>query len=179
MVGEAVRRLVGDGEVDHIDLNVGCPVPKITRHGGGAALPARPPLFARSWALRWRRRRGPVTVKMRTGLDDDRPTYLGRGRIGGDAGVAAVAVHARTAAQRYSGCADWSAIAALVDAVDGAIPVLGNGDIWEAGDALAMMRSTGCDGVVIGRGCLGRPWLFGELAAAFRGRSHARRADAR
>jgi nifR3 family TIM-barrel protein len=171
VVGEAVRRLVGDGVVDHIDLNVGCPMPKITRHGGGSALPARPARFAAVVrAAVAAAGEVPVTVKMRVGLDADRPTHLVAGRICAAEGVAAVAVHARTAAQRYAGSADWTAIAALRATV-ASIPVLGNGDIWEAGDALAMVRSTGCDGVVIGRGCLGRPWLFGQLADVFGGRS--------
>ena len=170
VVAEAVRRLVGDGHVDHVDLNFGCPAPKVTRHGGGAALPARPRLFAQVVAAAVRAAgTTPVTVKMRTGLDDERLTFLGAARSAVDAGVAAVALHARTAEQRYSGRASWSAIAELVDAVDGAVPVLGNGDVWVADDALAMMATTGCDGVVVGRACLGRPWFFAELDAAFRG----------
>jgi nifR3 family TIM-barrel protein len=112
----------------------------------------------------------PVTVKMRIGIDDDRHTYLDAARRAADAGVAAVALHARTAAQRYSGTADWSAIARLRDAMPAELPVLGNGDIFSAADALEMVTRTGCDGVVIGRGCLGRPWLFGDLEAAFAGR---------
>ncbi len=168
-VGEAVRRLVGEGRVDHIDLNVGCPVRKVTRHGGGGALPYKRKLFA---AVVRAAVAGagtvPITVKMRVGIDDAHPTYLDAGRIAEDAGVAAVALHGRTVAQLYSGTADWSTIARLVEAVP-SIPVLGNGDIWEAADALAMMDQTGCAGVVIGRGCLGRPWLFGQLAAAMTG----------
>ncbi len=102
---------------------------------------------------------------MRKGIDSDHLTYLDAGRIAEDAGVAAVALHARTAAEFYSGQADWSAIAALKQAVT-SVPVLGNGDIWSAEDAVRMMDETGCDGVVVGRGCLGRPWLFGDLARA-------------
>ncbi|GGJ75937.1 hypothetical protein GCM10010123_02350 [Pilimelia anulata] len=148
--------------------NFGCPVPKVTRKGGGAALPWRRRLFARIVAGAVRAAGDlPVTVKMRKGIDDDHLTYLEAGRIAQDAGVAWVALHGRTAAQRYSGTADWSAIAALVDALD--VPVLGNGDIWEADDALRMVRETGCAGVVVGRGCLGRPWLFADLEAAFAG----------
>src|SRR5262249_10624808 len=111
----------------------------------------------------------PVTVKMRIGIDDDHQTYLAAGRIAQDAGVAWVALHGRTAAQRYSGEADWSAIAALAGALE--VPVLGNGDIWEGTDALRMVRETGAAGVGVGRGCLGRPWLFADLAGAFAGRS--------
>ncbi len=160
----AVRLLVEEDRADHIDLNFGCPVPKVTRKGGGAALPWKLGLF-REIVTRAARAAGdiPLTVKMRKGIDVDHLTYLDAGRIAEDAGVAAVALHARTAAEFYSGEADWSAIAALKEAVK-SVPVLGNGDIWSAADAARMMSETGCDGVVVGRGCLGRPWLFGELA---------------
>jgi nifR3 family TIM-barrel protein len=167
----AVRMVVDEGLADHIDLNFGCPVPKVTRKGGGAALPWRRRLFARlvGAAVAAATPAGvPVTVKMRKGIDDDHLTYVEAGLIAQDAGVAAVALHARTAAQRYSGRADWEAIATLKQHLD--VPVLGNGDIWEADDALRMMAETGADGVVVGRGCLGRPWLFADLVAAFDGR---------
>ncbi len=173
--GRAARILVAEDRADHIDLNFGCPVPKVTRKGGGAALPWKTGLFRSIVAAVVREAAPydvPVTVKMRVGIDDDHLTYLDAGRIAEAEGAAAVALHARTAAQAYSGHADWSAIAALKDAVT-SIPVLGNGDLWSAEDALAMVASTGCDGVVIGRGCLGRPWLFTDLAAAFAG-SHRR-----
>ena len=165
-VEAAVRLLVEEDRADHIDLNFGCPVPKVTRKGGGAALPWKRDLF-RDIVTRAARAGGdiPVTVKMRKGIDDDHLTYLEAGRIAEDAGVAAVALHARTASQFYSGTADWAAISALKEAVT-SIPVLGNGDIWSADDAVRMMAETGCDGVVVGRGCLGRPWLFGDLARA-------------
>ncbi len=168
-VERAVRMLADEDRADHIDLNFGCPVPKVTRKGGGAALPWKLGLF-REIVERAVRAAGalPVTVKMRTGIDEEHLTYLDAGRIAEDAGVAAVALHARTAAQHYSGAADWSAIARLKDAVT-SIPVLGNGDIWSADDAVRMIATTGCDGVVVGRGCLGRPWLFGDLAAALGG----------
>ncbi|WP_431798723.1 tRNA dihydrouridine synthase DusB [Microbacterium kunmingense] len=165
-VEAAVRLLVEEDRADHIDLNFGCPVPKVTRKGGGAALPWKRDLF-RDIVTRAARAGGdiPVTVKMRKGIDDDHLTYLEAGRIAEDAGIAAVALHARTASQFYSGTADWAAITALKEAVT-SIPVLGNGDIWSADDAVRMMAETGCDGVVVGRGCLGRPWLFGDLARA-------------
>lgn len=171
-VGAAVRMVVEEDLADHVDLNFGCPVPKVTRRGGGAALPYRHRLFDRivRAAVHHAAGRVPVTVKMRIGIDDAHHTYLRAGRIAVDAGVAAVALHARTAAQRYSGQADWSAIARLRDTLPAEVPVLGNGDIFAAADALRMVAETGCDGVVIGRGCLGRPWLFGELEAAFAGR---------
>ena len=160
----AVRLLVDEDRADHIDLNFGCPVPKVTRKGGGAALPWKLGLF-REIVTRAARAAGdiPLTVKMRKGIDSDHLTFLDAGRIAEDAGVAAVALHARTAAEFYSGEADWAAIAALKQAVT-SVPVLGNGDIWSSADAARMMAETGCDGVVVGRGCLGRPWLFGDLA---------------
>ena len=170
-VGRAVRMLVEEDRADHVDLNFGCPVPKVTRKGGGAALPWKTDLFrgvVRA-AVREASRGGlPVTGKMRVGVDADHETFLDAGRIAEDEGVAAVALHARTAAQAYSGQADWSRIAELKAAVT-SIPVLGNGDIWSADDAVRMVEETGCDGVVVGRGCLGRPWLFTDLAAAFAG----------
>lgn len=169
VMGEAVRRLVEQGRVDHIDLNFGCPVPKITRNGGGAALPFKRRLFS-SVVTAAVAAAGvvPVTVKMRMGLDDARLTYLDAGRRAQEAGAAAIALHARTAIQGYSGTARWDAIGRLKDTVT-SVPVLGNGDIWTAQDAVAMLAATGCDGVVIGRGCLGRPWLFADLARVFAG----------
>jgi len=171
VVREAVTMLVAEDRADHIDLNFGCPVPKVTRRGGGAALPwKRELLRAVLRAAVSAAGRVPVTMKMRKGIDDDRLTYLEAGRIAEEEGAAAVALHGRTAAQAYSGSADWSAIARLKEQVT-SVPVLGNGDIWEASDALRMITETGADGVVVGRGCLGRPWLFGDLAAAFKGES--------
>lgn len=163
-VESAVRILVDEDRADHIDLNFGCPVPKVTRKGGGAALPWKLELF-RDIVTRAARAAGeiPLTIKMRKGIDSDHLTFLDAGRIAEDAGVASVALHARTAAEFYSGMADWAAIGELKQAVT-SIPVLGNGDIWSADDAVRMMNETGCDGVVVGRGCLGRPWLFGDLA---------------
>jgi nifR3 family TIM-barrel protein len=167
---EAARLLTGDERADHIDLNFGCPVAKVTRKGGGAALPVHRALF-REIVRAAVRGAGdvPVTVKMRIGVDDRLTTYLDAGRVARDEGAAAVALHARTAEQHYSGRADWRAIAELRAALPD-VPVLGNGDIWQAADARRMMRETGCDGVVVGRGCLGRPWLFADLARAFAGR---------
>lgn len=169
-IGKAVEILCADHGVAHVDLNFGCPVPKVTRKGGGGALPWKRGLLgevlehavaaAAPYDV-------PVTMKTRKGLDDDHLTYLDAGRIAQESGVAAIALHGRTVQQAYSGQADWDAIAALVDHVD--IPVLGNGDIWEAADALRMVEQTGAAGVVVGRGCLGRPWLFRDLAAAFHG----------
>ena len=173
-VAAAVRMLVEEDRADHIDLNFGCPVPKVTRKGGGSALPWKTTLFRDivAGAVREAGRGGlPVTVKMRKGIDHDHLTYLEAGRIAEGEGAAAVALHGRTASQHYSGQADWSAIARLKAEVR-TIPVLGNGDIWSAQDAVRMVQETGCDGVVVGRGCLGRPWLFADLAAAFAGGDH-------
>ncbi|HEY6877364.1 MAG TPA: tRNA dihydrouridine synthase DusB [Polyangiales bacterium] len=169
-VGEAVKWLVGEGQVDHIDMNFGCPVPKVTRKGGGSAIPLKPKLLRNIVrAAVSNAGKVPVTIKFRKGTDDAHMTFLESGRVGEGEGCAAVALHARTAEQLYDGQADWSAIGELKNAVR-TIPVLGNGDIWEAHDALRMMRATGCDGVVVGRGCLGRPWLFRDLADVFHGR---------
>lgn len=171
-LGEAIRKLCDADRVDHIDINFGCPAAKVTRKGGGAAVPAKPNLLrailreavaaAMPFAV-------PVTIKFRKGLFDSLLTYIETGRIAVDEGVVAIALHARTAEQHYAGNADWDAIGELKAAVP-EIPVLGNGDIWEAADAVAMLRHTGCDGVVIGRGCLGRPWLFRDLVEALNGR---------
>ena len=171
MISLAVKKLGEAGAVDHIDMNFGCPAAKVTRKGGGAAVPAKPNLLraimraavtaAAPYGI-------PVTAKFRMGIDDSLITYLETGRIAEGEGLAAVALHARTAEQHYSGEARWEAIAKLKQTV-ASIPVLGNGDIWTADDALRMMAATGCDGVVIGRGCLGRPWLFGDLVAALSG----------
>ena len=173
IMGEAVRRLCDAGRVDHIDLNFGCPAAKVTRKGGGAAVPAKPNLLRavlRAAVAAAEPHRVPVTAKFRKGLSDDILTFVSTGRIAEEEGVAAIALHARTAEQHYAGSADWAAIGELKAAV-AKIPVLGNGDIWEAADAVAMIRETGCDGVVVGRGCLGRPWLFANLVDALAGRA--------
>ena len=170
VMARAASILCADFGVGHIDLNFGCPVPKVTRRGGGGVLPWKRDRLAAILRATVRAADDygvPVTIKTRLGIDDDHLTFLDAGRIAEDAGVAAIALHGRTVQQAYSGHANWDAIAALVDHVS--IPVLGNGDIWEAADALAMVEQTGCAGVVIGRGCLGRPWLFGDLADAFAG----------
>lgn len=171
MLGRAVHRLCEEDRVDHIDINFGCPAAKVTRKGGGAAVPAKPALLRAivRAAVRAASPYGvPVTTKFRMGLWDDLRTDVTTGLICAEEGVAWIALHARTVEQHYSGEARWDAIAELKAAVDG-VPVLGNGDIWEAADATAMMRHTGCDGVVIGRGCLGRPWLFGDLVEVLNG----------
>lgn len=173
-VTEAVKYLVGEGQVDHIDMNFGCPVRKVTGNGGGAAIPVKPNLLRSIVRAAVKNAENvPVTIKFRVGIDDGLQTFLTSGRIAEEEGCAAVALHARTAAQLYTGQADWDRIAELKQAVT-TIPVFGNGDIWEARDALRMMRQTGCAGVVVGRGCLGRPWLFHDLTEVFKGREQRR-----
>jgi nifR3 family TIM-barrel protein len=171
-MGRAVDRLGGEGLVDHVDLNFGCPAAKVTRRGGGAAVPAKPALLravVRAAVGAAERYGIPVTAKFRMGLQDSLLTHLRAGTICEDEGVVAIALHARTAQQHYAGEAHWDAIGELKVHVT-TIPVLGNGDVWEAADAAAMIRATGCDGVVVGRGCLGRPWLFGDLVEVLAGR---------
>ncbi len=173
VMADAVRIIVEEDHADHIDLNFGCPVPKVTRKGGGSALPWKRDLFrdiVRA-AVQTSAGRVPVSVKMRKGIDEEHLTYLDAGRTAAQEGVAWVSLHGRTAAQMYADKADWNAIAELKSLLEPlGTPVLGNGDIWTASDALEMMEQTGADGVVVGRGCLGRPWLFGQLTAAFEGR---------
>ena len=169
-LAKATEILCAEHGVNHVDLNFGCPVPKVTRKGGGAALPWKRSLLGeilRAVVAAAEPYSVPVTMKTRKGIDEDHLTFLDAGRIAAESGAVAIALHGRTAIQGYSGVADWDAIAELVDAVD--IPVLGNGDIWEATDAVRMIEHTGAAGVVVGRGCLGRPWLFRDLARVFSG----------
>jgi len=172
VMARAADILCGEFGVGHIDLNFGCPVPKVTRRGGGGVLPWKRDRLAAilSATVRAADAHGvPVTMKTRLGIDDEHLTYLDAGRIAEDAGVAAVTLHGRTVQQAYAGQARWETIGQLVEHLS--IPVLGNGDIWEAADAVRLVEQTGCAGVVVGRGCLGRPWLFRDLADAFAGRS--------
>lgn len=170
---EAVTMLGKENLADHIDMNFGCPVPKVTRKGGGAALPYKRRLFSSivGAAVEAAKPFGiPVTVKMRIGINSDHQTYLEAAQNAAELGVHWVALHARTAEQMYEGKSDWSAITRLVEHLrPTGVPVLGNGDIWSGADGVAMMEQTGCAGVVVGRGCLGRPWLFKDLAMAFQG----------
>ena len=174
VAGLAVQMLGRENLADHIDMKFGCPVPKVTRKGGGAALPYKRELFKEIVGSVIRNAAQfniPVTVKMRIGIDDDHKTFIEAGKSAAQLGVSWVALHARTAAQMYSGNAQWSAISELVSALEPyGVPVLGNGDIWSGADGLRMVSESGCAGVVVGRGCLGRPWLFAELVAAFEGR---------
>ena len=173
VVGKAIDLLGSENLADHIDLNFGCPVPKVTRRGGGAALPFKRRLFSAivESSVKAASKYGmPVTVKMRVGIDPEHHTYREAAKSAADLGVAWVALHARTASQLYEGKSDWSRIADLVEYLaPTGVPVLGNGDIWSGADGVAMMEQTGCAGVVVGRGCLGRPWLFADLVSAFAG----------
>ena len=173
VLGKAVDLLGNENLADHIDLNFGCPVPKVTRRGGGAALPYKRKLFSAivESAVKAASKYGmPVTVKMRVGINFEHQTFLDSAKSAADLGVAWVALHARTAAQLYEGRSDWNKITELVEHLSSTdVPVLGNGDIWSGQDAISMMEQTGCAGVVVGRGCLGRPWLFADLVSAFNG----------
>ena len=173
VLGKAVDLLGSEDLADHIDLNFGCPVPKVTRRGGGAALPFKRRLFSAivESAVKSASKYGiPVTVKMRVGIDSDHHTFLESAKSAADLGVTWVALHARTAAQLYEGSADWNKITDLVEHLSGSdVPVLGNGDIWSGEDAVRMIYQTGCAGVVVGRGCLGRPWLFADLVSSING----------
>jgi len=172
----AVTMLGKENLADHIDMNFGCPVPKVTRKGGGAALPYKRRLFTSivEAAVEAAKPFGiPVTVKMRIGIDSDHETYLEAAMSAANLGVSWVALHARTAQQMYEGKSDWSAITRLVEHLKPTgVPVLGNGDIWSGDDGLRMAQETGCAGVVVGRGCLGRPWLFTDLVASFKGETN-------
>ena len=144
----AAKMIVDRDMADHIDMNFGCPVPKVTRKGGGSALPYKRRLYRSIVRAAVKATAGtdiPVTVKFRKGIDDAHLTFLDAGKIAEEEGAAAVALHGRTAAERYSGHADWDSIAQLKEHVTD-IPVLGNGDIFAAQDAVDMMEQTGCDG---------------------------------
>ncbi len=173
VLGKAVDLLGSENLADHIDLNFGCPVPKVTRRGGGAALPYKRRLFAAivEAAVKNASKYGiPITVKMRVGIDSDHQTFLESAKSAADLGVTWVSLHARTAAQLYEGRSDWNKITQLVEHLaPTGVPVLGNGDIWSGADAVNMINQTGCNGVVVGRGCLGRPWLFADLVSALNG----------
>ena len=170
IVEQAAQIVVDENMADHVDLNFGCPVPKVTRRGGGSALPWKTDLLQEILhrVVSVCDPAGiPVTAKFRVGIDENHETFMQAGHIAQEEGCAAVTLHARTTAEYYGGHSDWSRIAELVDALD--IPVFGNGDIWGADDALAMFKETGCAGVAIGRGCQGRPWIFADIRSACNG----------
>ena len=170
IVEQAARIVVDENMADHVDLNFGCPVPKVTRRGGGSALPWKTDLLQEILhrVVSVCNPAGiPVTAKFRVGIDEDHQTFMQAGHIAQEEGCAAVTLHARTTAEYYGGHSDWSRIGELVEALN--IPVFGNGDIWGADDALAMFKETGCAGVAIGRGCQGRPWIFADIRSACNG----------
>ena len=167
-MGESARRLKDELQVDHIDINFGCPVKKLVNKGMGAAVPTNPEnCRAVVRAVVEAVAPLPVTIKVRLGIDDENLTFLDAGRIAQEEGCSWITVHGRTVKQMYSGKANWDLIAELNDKIE--IPVLGNGDIFEAEDGLERMHRAGVPGIVIGRGCLGNPWLFRELRALFDG----------
>lgn len=170
IVEQAARIVVDENMADHVDLNFGCPVPKVTRRGGGSALPWKTDLLQEILhrVVSVCEPAGiPVTAKFRVGIDENHETFIQAGHIAQEEGCAAVTLHARTTAEYYGGHSDWTRIGELVEALD--IPVFGNGDIWGAEDALAMFKESGCAGVAIGRGCQGRPWLFADIRNACEG----------
>lgn len=170
IVEQAAQIVVDENMADHVDLNFGCPVPKVTRRGGGSALPWKTDLLQEILhrVVSVCEPAGiPVTAKFRVGIDENHETFIQAGHIAQEEGCAAVTLHARTTAEYYGGHSDWQRIGELVETLD--IPVFGNGDIWGAEDALAMFKETGCAGVAIGRGCQGRPWLFADIRNACEG----------
>lgn len=152
---------IEDGPYDIIDINMGCPVPKVVNNGEGSALMKNPKLVEEILSSMVKKLKKPVTVKFRKGFDDGQANAAEIAKIAEGCGVSAVAVHGRTREQYYSGKADWDIIRQVKAAVK--IPVIGNGDIWEPEDAKRMMEETGCDGVMIARGARGNPWLFARI----------------
>ena len=167
-IGEAAERLTARGDFAVLDLNMGCPVPKIVKQGAGSALLRDIPAAVRVLRAAVEGSRVPVSIKMRTGYDAESEAYLALGEAAEEAGIAFLVLHARSRAQMYSGRADWNAIRRLRKKVS--VPVIGNGDIRTAEDAVRMMEETGCDGVAIGRGAQGNPWIFSEIRSLLSGK---------
>ena len=166
-VAEAARRIEGLGVYDGIDLNMGCPARKVACSGEGSGLMRTPEIAERMMRETVRAVELPVSVKMRTGWDREHINAVEFARMAEDTGIAEITVHGRTREQQYSGEADWDMIARVKDSVK--IPVIGNGDIFRAEDALRRMKDTGVDGVMIGRGVLGNPWIFRDIRSMMNG----------
>jgi nifR3 family TIM-barrel protein len=159
------------GELAVIDINMGCPAPKITGNGEGSALMLEPALAGRIVAAVAKASALPVTVKFRKGYDGARGNAVEFAKVAQDSGAAMVAVHGRTREQMYQGKADWDVIAAVKQAVH--IPVIGNGDVFTGADAVRMRAHTGCDGIMVARGAQGNPFIFKEIKAALAGEAYA------
>lgn len=159
VMADMARRLNEYEDIAIIDINMGCPAPKIVKNGEGSALSLKPDLVARIVEAVAKASDKPVTIKFRKGFDDDHINAVEMGKIAENNGAAAVTVHGRTREQYYAGKADWDIIKAVKEEVK-TIPVIGNGDIFEPEDAVNMLKYTGCDAVMIGRGCQGNPFIF-------------------
>ena len=155
---------------DILDINMGCPVPKIVNNGEGSALMKNPKLAGEIIEKTVKAIKKPVTVKIRKGFDDDHINAVEMAKIAEASGAAAIAVHGRTREQYYSGKADWDIIRQVKEAVS--IPVIGNGDLLTAEDVIAMQEQTGCDGFMIGRGAQGNPWIFRQVLHYFETGEH-------
>lgn len=163
-ISEMAKR-IEDKPFDILDINMGCPVPKVVNNGDGSALMKNPALAGEILRKTVKAIKKPVTVKIRKGFDEEHVNAVEMAKIAEDAGVAAIAVHGRTREQYYSGKADWEIIAQVKDAVS--IPVIGNGDLLDAKDVIAMKTQTDCDGFMIGRGAQGNPWIFSQILHYF------------
>ena len=163
-ISEQAKR-IEDRNFDILDINMGCPVPKVVNNGEGSALMKNPKLAGDIIEATAKAIKKPVTVKIRKGFDDDHVNAVEMAHIAQESGAAAVAVHGRTREQFYSGKADWDIIAQVKQAVS--IPVIGNGDLLDAADVIEMEKQTGCDGFMIGRGAQGNPWIFHQILHYF------------
>lgn len=164
---------IEDRPFDILDINMGCPVPKIVNNGEGSALMKNPRLAGEIIEKTVKAIKKPVTIKIRKGFDDEHVNAVEMAKVAQESGAAAVAVHGRTREQFYSGKADWDIIRQVKEAVS--IPVIGNGDLLTAEDVIAMKEQTGCDGFMIGRGAQGNPWIFEQILHYFKTGEHKRK----